>query len=77
MSFVHLAVFPTKLSARWAVVPRPIAFVSTQAADGTGNLAPFSYFNTMGHDPPMLAVSICRNGVNGKKDSLVNIEAKG
>ncbi|CAN0362239.1 unnamed protein product, partial [Laminaria digitata] len=59
------------------VIPRPVAFVSTQAADGTVNLSPFSYFNTVGHDPPMLAVSICRNHDGGKKDTLVNIEASG
>ena len=59
------------------VVPRPIALTSTQAPDGTVNLAPFSYFNTMGHDPPTLAISICRNGNGSKKDSLVNIEANG
>lgn len=59
------------------VVPRPIALTSTQAPDGTVNVAPFSYFNTVGHDPPTLAVSICRNGNGSKKDSLVNIEANG
>eukprot|EP00752_Nemacystus_decipiens_P012163 g10782.t1 len=31
----------------------------------------------MGHDPPTLAISICRNGNGSKKDSLVNIEANG
>lgn len=50
---------------------------STQAPDGTVNLAPFSYFNTVGHDPPTLAVSICRNGDGTKKDTLNNIEANG
>lgn len=60
-----------------AVIPRPVAFVSTQAVDGTVNLSPFSYFNTVGHEPPMLAVSICRNHDGGKKDTLVNIEASG
>lgn len=59
------------------VVPRPIALTSTQAPDGTVNMAPFSYFNTVGHDPPMLAVSICRNGNGSKKDTLMNIEANG
>ena len=59
------------------VIPRPVAFVSTQAEDGTVNVSPFSYFNAVGHDPPMLAVSICRNRGGVKKDTLVNIEASG
>lgn len=66
-----------RLCAARAVVPRPIALTSTKAPDGTVNLAPFSYFNTVGHDPPTLAISICRNGDGTKKDTLVNIEANG
>eukprot|EP00904_Undaria_pinnatifida_P002085 jgi/Undpi1/11878/HiC_scaffold_4.g01577.m1 len=60
-----------------AVIPRPVAFVSTKAEDGTVNVSPFSYFNAVGHDPPMLAVSICRNRGGVKKDTLANIEASG
>ena len=37
-----------------AVTPRPIAFVSTQSAAGVTNLAPFSFFGMMCHDPPTL-----------------------
>lgn len=59
------------------VVPRPIAFVSTQAADGTINVSPFSYFSAVGHDPPMLTFSVCRNGDGSKKDTLANVEANG
>ncbi|CAM9684781.1 unnamed protein product [Pylaiella littoralis] len=78
----HVQVDPSDLKSCYplmisAVVPRPIALTSTQAPDGTVNVAPFSYFNTVGHDPPTLAVSICRNGNGSKKDSLVNIEANG
>lgn len=60
-----------------AVVPRPIAFVTSTAPDGTVNLSPFSYFSAVGHDPPMLAFSVCRNGDGSKKDTLVNVEANG
>lgn len=59
------------------VVPRPIAFVSTQAPDGIVNVSPFSYFNAVGSDPPMLTFSVCRKRDGGKKDTLVNIEASG
>ncbi|CAM9299711.1 unnamed protein product, partial [Hapterophycus canaliculatus] len=78
----HIQVDPSDLKSCYSlmissVVPRPIALTSTQAPDGTVNMAPFSYFNTVGHDPPTLAVSICRNGNGSKKDTLVNIEANG
>ncbi|KAL8349504.1 hypothetical protein RB598_005065 [Gaeumannomyces tritici] len=41
-----------------AIIPRPIAFVSTVGKDGSGeeNLAPFSYFNMINHDPPLFVV---------------------
>ncbi len=38
-----------------AVVPRPIAWVSTRSASGQPNLAPFSFFNCVCVDPPLLA----------------------
>ncbi|PWY71009.1 hypothetical protein BO70DRAFT_399622 [Aspergillus heteromorphus CBS 117.55] len=39
------------------IAPRPIGFISTVSADGqTENLAPFSYFQAMDHDPPMFMV---------------------
>src|SRR5690349_10987328 len=57
-----------------AVVPRPIAFVSTINSAGTGNLAPFSFFNAVSSDPPCLAFSITRKRDGSKKDTLRNIE---
>lgn len=43
-----------------AIIPRPIAFVSTVGKPGTGeeNLAPFSYFNVINHDPPLFVIGI-------------------
>jgi flavin reductase (DIM6/NTAB) family NADH-FMN oxidoreductase RutF len=38
-----------------SVVPRPIAWVSTVSATGQPNLAPFSFFNAVSADPPLLA----------------------
>lgn len=56
-----------------AVVPRPIAFVSTRSADGrAANLAPFSYFNVLNHDPPLFAVGFAC-GVAEAKDTLRNV----
>jgi flavin reductase (DIM6/NTAB) family NADH-FMN oxidoreductase RutF len=52
-----------------AVLPRPIAFVSTLSKDGTPNLAPFSFFNAFCGDPPIVGFS---PNSNPPKDSLVN-----
>ncbi len=57
-----------------AVAPRPIAFVSTISADGHVNLAPFSFFNVFGFNPPILVFSPSRNRHGHKKHSLLNVE---
>jgi flavin reductase (DIM6/NTAB) family NADH-FMN oxidoreductase RutF len=58
-----------------AVVPRPIAFVSTISPEGVRNLAPFSFFNVVCGDPPVICFSpIWRNP---PKDTIVNIRATG
>ncbi|MEH0552018.1 flavin reductase family protein [Streptomyces sp. B21-101] len=54
------------------VVPRPIAWVSTLAADGTANLAPHSFFTVACTDPPIVQFTSV-----GRKDSLRNVEATG
>jgi len=60
------------------VNPRPIAFVSSINKSGQINLAPYSYFNAVSHSPPMVMISICRNGKDGsKKDTWRNIEETG
>ncbi|KAI1374957.1 hypothetical protein F4677DRAFT_424124 [Hypoxylon crocopeplum] len=52
------------------VVPRPIGFVSTQSADGSArNLAPFSYFNMVNHDPPLFVLGLA-SGLGAPKDTL-------
>jgi flavin reductase (DIM6/NTAB) family NADH-FMN oxidoreductase RutF len=58
------------------VVPRPIGWASTLSDDGVLNLAPFSFFNAVGSNPPMVMLSISqRNG--HPKDTLRNIQATG
>lgn len=58
------------------VVPRPIAWVSTLAADGTANLAPYSFFALVSSAPPTVVVSVgSRAGV--PKDTLANARATG
>ncbi|KAK9768000.1 hypothetical protein K7432_001729 [Basidiobolus ranarum] len=54
------------------VAPRPIAFVSSQSPEGVQNLAPFSYFNIVGHDPATIVFSVARS-LNGPKDTAKNI----
>ncbi|QIB74137.1 flavin reductase family protein [Halogeometricum borinquense] len=54
-----------------AVVPRPIAWVSTRAPDGTHNLAPYSFSNVATTDPPTLLFSSGGTG-DDRKDSARN-----
>jgi len=53
-----------------SIVPRPVAFVTSVARDGTINGAPFSYFNIVSSNPPMLSISIQR------KDGLLKDTAR-
>lgn len=58
-----------------AVIPRPIAWVLTANEDGrTFNLAPFSYFSLIGHDPGMVTLSLGLNDRDERKDTLRNFE---
>lgn len=59
------------------VTPRPIAWISTLGANGVINAAPYSFFNAMGHTPPMVAVGILADPVKGYKDTSRNILASG
>ena len=58
-----------------AVVPRPIAWVSSRSRDGVLNLAPFSFFTAVSREPPMLAISIGprTGGEDYPKDTLTNV----
>ncbi len=59
------------------IVPRPIAFVSTLAANGVPNLAPFSYFILGGNNPPSVVFSPATRSDLTEKDTLANIRATG
>src|SRR5262245_58902857 len=56
-----------------SVVPRPIAFVSTTSPAGVNNLAPFSFFNAVCGDPPV--VLFCPVWRDPMKDTLANVRA--
>jgi hypothetical protein len=49
------------------VTPRPIALVSTVSADGVRNLAPFSFFNMVSANPPVMMVCPARTRDGGQE----------
>ena len=55
-----------------SIIPRPIAWIATIDDAGTNNLAPFSYFNMVGDDPPHVMFSTQRLN-NSNKDTLNNV----
>lgn len=62
-----IAVDPAAQSARdnyklliGSIIPRPVAFVTTLSEDGVVNGAPFSFFNVVSSDPPMISISVQR-----------------
>jgi flavin reductase (DIM6/NTAB) family NADH-FMN oxidoreductase RutF len=59
-----------------SIIPRRIAFVTTASKDGVLNGAPFSYFNIVSSNPPMISLSIQRSG-GKQKDTARNILESG
>lgn len=59
------------------VTPRPIAWVTTLSPAGVVNLAPFSFFNAFGANPPVVVFSPTNRRDGSKKDTLLNVEATG
>lgn len=58
------------------VVPRPIALVTTLGLDGVVNAAPFSFFNLLGADPPILAFAPGDRADGTPKDTARNIRER-
>ncbi len=65
-----------------SIIPRPIAFVTTQSDDGVLNGAPFSYFNIVSSNPPMISITVQRpkgrmkdtaNNINNNHEFVVHI----
>lgn len=61
------------------VTPRPIGWIATRAADGSENLAPYSFFNAVAYVPPqvMFASTSAKPDRDGTKDSVANIRDTG
>ena len=66
----------TSLSA--LVVPRPIGWISTLSSDGVANLAPYSFFNGVGYNPPQVMFAASGNHDHGGlKDAVRDAQASG
>lgn len=59
-----------------AIIPRPIAWVLSDNGDSTYNLAPFSFFNGVAAEPPLLMISVGYKDDGSRKDTWVNIEER-
>ena len=57
--------------------PRPIAWVTTQDVDGSVNAAPYSFFNAMSGNPPVVAFGIGGRSPGDVKDTGGNIRRTG
>ncbi|EKN70436.1 hypothetical protein BABA_05301 [Neobacillus bataviensis LMG 21833] len=78
-----LSIDPASMSERenykfliGSIIPRPIAFVTTMSKDGVLNGAPFSYFNIVSSNPPMISLSIQRSAGRQKDTARNIIESK-
>lgn len=58
-----------------SIIPRPIAFVTSLSEEGVVNAAPFSFFNIVSSNPPMISVSIQRKK-GEQKDTARNIRTQ-
>ena len=57
------------------VIPRPIGWITSLDEKGKVNLAPFSYYNAVSYNPPMVMFSATKKLSTGEhKDTLSNVE---
>ncbi len=56
------------------IVPRPVGWIGTRSPAGVANLAPYSFFNVMAGNPPVLVFA---PGVSARKDTLDNVRQTG
>jgi flavin reductase (DIM6/NTAB) family NADH-FMN oxidoreductase RutF len=59
------------------VVPRPIALVTTRDKDGRDNAAPFSFFNVLAEEPPLVVLGLGVSTLGAAKDTTNNIRDGG
>ena len=58
------------------LIPRPIAWVLSDNGNDSLNLAPFSYFNAVSSDPPLIMLSVGFKPDGTHKDTAINIEQR-
>jgi flavin reductase (DIM6/NTAB) family NADH-FMN oxidoreductase RutF len=58
-------------------VPRPIGWLSTTSRDGVDNLAPYSQWQNLTFDPPMVMFAANHRASGARKDTVVNAEDTG
>lgn len=59
------------------LLPRPIAWVLSEQANGKLNLAPFSFFNAVSSEPPLVMLSVGHKQDGAEKDTRRNIRERG
>ncbi len=57
------------------LVPRPIGWITSMSPDGVANLAPYSFFNGVSSEPPMIMFASNGKQPYGRKDTLANVES--
>ena len=77
VDFRTLPAYPRYKLMASLIVPRPIALVTTLGESGVVNAAPFSMFNMVGEDPPLLMISLNRLKDGRLKDTAANILRSG
>ena len=73
VDFQHITSYQRYKLMASLIVPRPIALVTSVGSNGVVNAAPFSMFNMIGEDPPILMLSINRLTDGRLKDTAANI----
>ena len=58
-------------------VPRPVGWLSTISREGVANLAPYSQWQNLTFDPPMVMFAANQSTLGGRKDTVVNAEETG
>ena len=73
IDFSELSANKAYFTMTQSIIPRPVAWVLSENADGGHNLAPFSFFTAVCNDPPILMFSIGKKTDGTNKDTYNNI----
>jgi flavin reductase (DIM6/NTAB) family NADH-FMN oxidoreductase RutF len=76
LDFSELSTNQVYFTMTQTLIPRPVAWVLSDNGNNSLNLAPFSYFNAVCSDPPLIMISVGYKPDGAHKDTFVNIEAR-